>query len=849
MEGRADPWSLVPVVLLRHAGFPFELVESLADLTMTDRVEAILDQTERAVEAGARLRALLRTGAVGQHGSTASGTGMLKPLTVEESALVVSSVPPESLTPLRDYQTAVCAADETWSVLETDFFDALAESRRSLVSMFEDPALRGVLLLSNDARYSEFSAWLDGASDSSAGHLRRMTDLLAMYVQRIATKNETHSYFGPLAVGRVADAPRGISWEEGPLELRGFWSHWAADELAESFGRLPGARDHVRPRRRPMAFLTNRRIRLYDFVNGSGAADGWRFVAVADSFLDDAAIWLWQRCDGTVPIGELREDWSKGPGGAGFNESLSGLAEGGWILDAWEIPVGDYEPLRAVADHLARAGLDGGPAGATVRTLERLLTDFSAAAHDERPALLDSMKKEFRSATGTNPNRSAGRHYADRSVFYEEAYSPVRGLTLGADIAEAFSDELAVVYEVALLIPRLRFRRETEILRRWVRERFGAETPVPLMDFYERFFRDMSGLSRDCEEVDREIDALDREMTSALLDGADSDRGEVVVDRERLRTILDRYPTDPPALCNPDIMICARDKTALADGDFRLVVGDCHAVREVLTHSSFAPLIQGVAPDLVDEVYGRYLSLLDDDEVLLDVSRSHPDKTAAALVYPCPDLEARGLSPKARDQVLHPSDLYVIVHGDRLELRSSTTGSRVRLMAPLAGGPSIRQDPLSPFSFPRHHGGIGLRGADHDHIPRIRVGRLVLLRERWRIPATEFRGWSPGKRAASTDVAEFTAARRLRRRLMLPRFCFAMVTSEPKPIFVDWASPLLVRQLFRYARKSDSPVVVSEMLPSPEELWLDIDGKRHTSELRCAVFSPAAPTRRGGPRS
>ena len=60
---------------------------------------------------------------------------------------------------------------------------------------------------------------------------------------------------------------------------------------------------------------------------------------------------------------------------------------------------------------------------------------------------------------------------------------------------------------------------------------------------------------------------------------------------------------------------------------------------------------------------------------------------------------------------------------------------------------------------------------------------------------------------------------------------------EPKPVYVDWESPLLVHQLFRLARGAGGPVEFSEMLPGPGELWLDIDGAPRTSELRCAVFS------------
>ncbi len=62
---------------------------------------------------------------------------------------------------------------------------------------------------------------------------------------------------------------------------------------------------------------------------------------------------------------------------------------------------------------------------------------------------------------------------------------------------------------------------------------------------------------------------------------------------------------------------------------------------------------------------------------------------------------------------------------------------------------------------------------------------------------------------------------------------------EPKPVYVDWHAPLLVRQFFRLAGAAgpDDTVEISEMLPGPDQLWLRMGQHGYTSELRCAVFS------------
>lgn len=131
-----------------------------------------------------------------------------------------------------------------------------------------------------------------------------------------------------------------------------------------------------------------------------------------------------------------------------------------------------------------------------------------------------------------------------------------------------------------------------------------------------------------------------------------------------------------------------------------------------------------------------------------------------------------------------------------------------------------------------------MAGSEVPHLPRIRCGRAVLCRERWRIPLAELTAWKPPyRRPDIPDVANFVAATHLAERYGLPPQVFVKYSSQPKPIFVDWASPLLVRQFFRLAHSATGMVEISEMLPRTDQCWLTIDGQTHTSELRCTVFS------------
>jgi hypothetical protein len=76
---------------------------------------------------------------------------------------------------------------------------------------------------------------------------------------------------------------------------------------------------------------------------------------------------------------------------------------------------------------------------------------------------------------------------------------------------------------------------------------------------------------------------------------------------------------------------------------------------------------------------------------------------------------------------------------------------------------------------------------------------------------------------------------------------FCLPAGEAKPVYVDFQSAALTRNLHRMlgraaAADQDAHVRFTEMLPGPDECWLEHDGKRYTSELRLVAVDL---TRRG----
>jgi hypothetical protein len=83
--------------------------------------------------------------------------------------------------------------------------------------------------------------------------------------------------------------------------------------------------------------------------------------------------------------------------------------------------------------------------------------------------------------------------------------------------------------------------------------------------------------------------------------------------------------------------------------------------------------------------------------------------------------------------------------------------------------------------------------------------------------------------------------------LGVPQRAFCLPSGEAKPVYVDFRSPALARNLHRMLGRAaqadpEATVRITEMLPGPDACWLEHDGARNTSELRIVAVNN---TRRG----
>jgi hypothetical protein len=124
--------------------------------------------------------------------------------------------------------------------------------------------------------------------------------------------------------------------------------------------------------------------------------------------------------------------------------------------------------------------------------------------------------------------------------------------------------------------------------------------------------------------------------------------------------------------------------------------------------------------------------------------------------------------------------------------------------------------------------------ASRPHSPRVMIDRLVIIRESWRFRAEEL-AFAAGENAAE----RFLRGKEWARKNGLPNCLFFKAPVEPKPVYLDFDSPILMDIFCRMVRRTlaahgpEAVIEMTEMLPGIEDTWLsDSEGNRYTCEFR-----------------
>lgn len=853
-------WQLLPWFLLRQAGFPIEWLDELSAPSIHSEANRLFNTQEAFMLARRAALDVLRDAL---HSNR--GTDLERPLLTAHTLIRKEKQVPANLL-----QEIACkkAGEEVLNAITTcnsrlehfkDVVSAFAQAysetwergARQLLHHFDAKRwLQEALLLSNEAHFDRFHAWIDAFSNDrlSLSTDRSKIDLLSRYFQRVCAKNETTSHFGPFSVGLVASQPTQESLYfsgENALERSTFYAHWAATELARVISLHPTLYPWIRPRWNSFIFLDDAKLYKldynYDPSQENEVMRGLRVLFLRKLTTEET--FVLRACNSQRTIQELSRWWQEthpDKSKALFYAALASLKQDGALVVEFEIPAGSCDTL---ADLKALLPAHLGEALPWIRTIDAFKEELAQFARAEclftRRKIFTELKEQFAQLTGAAPERGLGQVTADRSILFEECQRTVTDLRMGSPLAEAIKTELAPFYDLLLVVPRNRLAAEKALLNTWFVNRFGANQHVSLLTFLSAFTEDGNRLECAYAAIDANMHALSQVIGDTLVPQHLRQERVLEIDPVTIQHLVAAYHAPIPAICDADVMLLIDAPDAFQTNKYQLLVGDCHATRDLLSHATTSAFIAEKYPEFAQTVMKLYQAIVEDDEIVVDPIRSHRAKTSAQVVLPCFDLEVNGKSPKAPSAVLHLNNLSVWQTKQGLRLYAPRLDKFLRLMSPAFLGARVRRNPFSIFCFPRHTHGSPVRGLHLRHLPRMVMNRIILQREIWRIPCDEFKKslWETKQRLSEKEGLTFLQAKKFQRTLNLPQHCFAMIPGEPKPIYVDFNAPLFVRQLVLLANQASGLIEFSEMLPGPDQLWMQDSQGHYTAEFRCALFN------------
>ncbi|RAY16148.1 lantibiotic dehydratase [Actinomadura craniellae] len=380
-------WRLGRVFVVRHAGMPFDWLEGLG------APEELLRLADEVIDLEAALPAA--------------------------AAEAVLECAPERLPAARSQAHREAVA--TWRAAVDHYRHAYEKAdvsaTEALHLVLDREEVREAVYLSNpDAHRNMLEPFLARGTALNA-RWRRARRQMYTYVQRFCAKNETVSFFGPMAYGAARPGGGAVLRTDLHPVRRVFFSGWAARELCRTIARSP----RLLP---DLTFCATGGGPAGDPVLDRLGGEGARFRTLA-------------RATG-IPARRLAERLR-----ALLAEGLVDVRLGGGPYDLEPLHTlrRQLEELPATPDRDAWLG--------HVDRLEGLRAALEAAPWPDRPRLVDALEAAFTEATGAPARRGAGATYADRAVFFEECSSRF-ALEVGDDLLAAWERRLAPVLEMCV---------------------------------------------------------------------------------------------------------------------------------------------------------------------------------------------------------------------------------------------------------------------------------------------------------------------------------------------------------------------------------------------------------------
>jgi hypothetical protein len=443
-------WTLGEVFVLRHAGFPFDWVESLGvSEPFRARVEALL-------LAEAELLALVKP-------LGADKTDRVRAELEKGRAPQKPSKAPEAYAPALERWKSLRAA------LERSFAEERAALRKRLHAFACDSQVQEAVFLSSPDMFDNvWARYVAEPNRPDNADARRVERQVYSYLQRFCAKNETTSFFGPMGYGEI-EGEGEIEVKHLPKERRRktFFAVWAIQELAKLVAKDKAFRAHLPLRVNPVFTFANGKAEAASL--GLSVAVGQDEQRVLDALAKPRSLVELGKALGTDAATAQR---------LALPLLKSAVVVMGLQFNTHEFGV--FQNLRAAVEALPQ-GEAQAKWLAQLDRLDALREAFQNSEFPARKAALLALEAAFTELTGVEARRGEGKMYSDRLIIYEEGGSPFR-LRFGKEYAQALARALSPGLELSAAFGE-KVQRE---YRQAVKEKLGAQTELDFLGYASR---------------------------------------------------------------------------------------------------------------------------------------------------------------------------------------------------------------------------------------------------------------------------------------------------------------------------------------------------------------------------
>ncbi|MBA3501772.1 MAG: lantibiotic dehydratase [Myxococcota bacterium] len=791
-----DRHALAPLFAVRAAGVPFQVLERLGTPAVSAaarRLNAFGATLDEAAEAA------LATVAIELASDRKLRSKVSQKLS-RRSVIVaeLANAHPWLAAYAQAHAAREAALEDLEAMIDREYATALDALSREAGRVLPD-----FLLLESAPLLDEVRKWVTCREPANRSIDRQRHRTLAMYLQRVCAKNDSFSRFGPTMWGTI-EPGEGIALHPRPgMARRVELETWVVARLVAIIEADPDVRAELAPRLHGHGQLEQDAFVRLDEQREHALSTGERALVAA--------------CDGVRPACEL-----------GDPTTLASLAERGVIVWRLERYARDTAPFASLL-----ADIDGwrDPVRERWRTrLQPLVALVERFAADERVAsrraVLDELHANLQAIGVADRERTRTLYAATNPI--NENCTLHSTISLGAAACDRLLADVWPWLELwhdatAFAVSRV-YQRVAELVA--VAPRRAGKLPYSSLLHTARaagFDLDRDGGLTDVARG--AWDDVQRELSELL--GRRPDAPVWQLTAEDCTFLRRRYELPPPGeIGRPslDLLACATSAADAAAGRFDWLVGESHHGFPLYQHTMYwgcpdkttlTNIIRAAAGDapVASRDSGNDLPVHINYEAFLATG-------VATFVG--------AARTRASWKVVRPADAEVVVDegGQDIRLRAPSgedLGSLIRTAATVMG--------MHPF-FP-------LVRAPHE--PRLRLGAVTVQRRSWYVDSSELGAQRTGMTASFVSALE-----RVRADRGIPRWVYVRPRpgvlnstktnrdKDNKPVCIDLESVISL-YIFEHRLRKYEAMILTEMLPAPEQIFLDTGDGPVLFELRTNV--------------